>query len=53
MYNAIATSHLDSLLMSSVKGTSELNQQQEKVMPDYMESSKYIQFIKQGLKTAV
>ena len=49
----MATSHLDSMLLSSVKGLSEMQRGEDQLYPSYMDNDKYIQFLKQGLKTQV
>ena len=49
----MATSHLDSMLLSSMKGLSDIQRGDDQPYPSYMDNDKYIQFLKQGLKTSV
>lgn len=38
----MATSHLDSMLLSSVKGLSEMQRGEDQLYPSYMDNDKYI-----------
>ena len=49
----MATSHLDSMLLSSMKGLSDMQRGEDEPYPAYMDNEKYIQFVKQQLKTSV